>query len=180
MALTDKLTAIGDAIRGKTGKADLLTLDEMPVEIAAIETGGKPLDFMALEMVQITSSSTSTGTAGVNISNYTTFDKVKFAIWQGNSSTTSYTNKPTLCIYYPDLFGTKLIMGIPVTSGSSSYMSYIVPDIITVSGYSSSYMPNEHTIYDAGEGVLKMKHGDIEASYMLSGRGTFTFWYEEA
>ena len=40
MALTDKLSAIGDAIRSKTGKSDLLTLDEMPVEIAAIETGG--------------------------------------------------------------------------------------------------------------------------------------------
>lgn len=40
MALTDKLTAVADAIRNKTGKTDLLTLDEMPTEIAAIETGG--------------------------------------------------------------------------------------------------------------------------------------------
>lgn len=40
MALISKLNAIGDAIREKTGKTDLLTLDEMPVEIAAIETGG--------------------------------------------------------------------------------------------------------------------------------------------
>lgn len=40
MALTDKLTAIGDAIREKTGKEDLLTLDQMPVEIRSIETGG--------------------------------------------------------------------------------------------------------------------------------------------
>lgn len=39
MALTNKLTAIGDAIRAKTGKTDLLTLDQMPTEIAAIETG---------------------------------------------------------------------------------------------------------------------------------------------
>lgn len=36
MALTDKLTAIADAIREKTGKSDLLTLDDMPVEIANI------------------------------------------------------------------------------------------------------------------------------------------------
>lgn len=40
MALTDKLTAIADAIRGKTGKTDALTLDQMPGEIAGIQTGG--------------------------------------------------------------------------------------------------------------------------------------------
>lgn len=40
MALTDKLSKIADAIRSKTGKADLLTLDQMPTEIASIETGG--------------------------------------------------------------------------------------------------------------------------------------------
>lgn len=40
MALTEKLSAIGEAIRAKTGKEDLLTLDEMPTEIASIETGG--------------------------------------------------------------------------------------------------------------------------------------------
>lgn len=43
MALIDKLSAIGDAIREKTGKEDLLTLDEMPAEISAIETGGEEL-----------------------------------------------------------------------------------------------------------------------------------------
>ena len=40
MALTDKLTAIGAAIREKTGKSELLTLDAMPTEIASITTGG--------------------------------------------------------------------------------------------------------------------------------------------
>ena len=39
MALIDKLNAIGDAIRSKTGKTDKLTLDQMPTEIEAIETG---------------------------------------------------------------------------------------------------------------------------------------------
>ncbi len=36
MALTDKLTAIADAIRAKSGKTDVLTLDEMPTEIEAL------------------------------------------------------------------------------------------------------------------------------------------------
>ncbi len=40
MALTDKLSAIADAIRGKTGKSGELTLDQMAEEIAGIETGG--------------------------------------------------------------------------------------------------------------------------------------------
>lgn len=40
MALTDKLTAIADAIRAKTGGTAALTLDQMPAEIAGIRTGG--------------------------------------------------------------------------------------------------------------------------------------------
>lgn len=40
MALTDKLSAIGDAIRAKTGKSGLLTLEQMPGEIAGIAGGG--------------------------------------------------------------------------------------------------------------------------------------------
>ena len=41
MALINKLNAIGDAIREKTGKTELLTLDEMPVEIESIQGGGE-------------------------------------------------------------------------------------------------------------------------------------------
>lgn len=41
MALISKLENIGNAIREKTGKTELLTLEQMPAEIAAIETGGK-------------------------------------------------------------------------------------------------------------------------------------------
>ena len=39
MALTDKLTAIADAIRAKTGKEAEMTLAEMPSEISNIQTG---------------------------------------------------------------------------------------------------------------------------------------------
>ena len=38
--LVEKLTAIGNAIRAKTGGSDMLTLDEMPDEIASIKSGG--------------------------------------------------------------------------------------------------------------------------------------------
>lgn len=40
MALINKLSAIGDAIREKTGKEDLLTLDQMPEEIRGISGDG--------------------------------------------------------------------------------------------------------------------------------------------
>lgn len=40
MALIDKLNAIGDAIRSKTGKEDKLTLEQMVTEIEGIEVGG--------------------------------------------------------------------------------------------------------------------------------------------
>ena len=43
MALTEKLTAIADAIRGKTGKTDGLTLDQMATEIEGISGGEEVL-----------------------------------------------------------------------------------------------------------------------------------------
>ena len=39
MALTDKLTAIADAIRAKAGTTGKMTLAEMPDKIARIQTG---------------------------------------------------------------------------------------------------------------------------------------------
>lgn len=40
MSVNEKMTAIADAIRGKTGGTTALTLDQMAAEIAGIETGG--------------------------------------------------------------------------------------------------------------------------------------------
>ena len=42
MALTDKLTAIADAVRAKTGGTALLTLDEIVAAIGGISGGGGP------------------------------------------------------------------------------------------------------------------------------------------
>ena len=39
MALTDKLTAIADAIRAKNGGTDTMTLAQMPEKITNIQTG---------------------------------------------------------------------------------------------------------------------------------------------
>ncbi|MBR3778203.1 MAG: InlB B-repeat-containing protein, partial [Clostridia bacterium] len=40
MAFTDKLTAIADSIRERTGETGGMTLDEMPTKIASISSGG--------------------------------------------------------------------------------------------------------------------------------------------
>lgn len=47
MALTEKLTAVADAIRARSGKTDKLTLSQMPREIAAIK-GGVDLNFQVI------------------------------------------------------------------------------------------------------------------------------------
>ena len=60
MALTDKLTAIGDAIRTKTGGTGLLTLDQMATEIASIQGGG------TVEELTITSNGTYNPPAGID------------------------------------------------------------------------------------------------------------------
>ena len=48
MPLTDKLTAIADAIRSKTGSTEPMTLDEMATAIANITTGSVPSDTITL------------------------------------------------------------------------------------------------------------------------------------
>lgn len=53
MALTNKLSAIGDAIRAKTGGTELLTLDAMPTAIAGIKTGGGDLPKEALTITEL-------------------------------------------------------------------------------------------------------------------------------
>ena len=60
MALTEKLGAIGDAIRAKTGGTELLTLDAMPTEIEGIQTGG------VVEALEVTANGTYTAPDGVD------------------------------------------------------------------------------------------------------------------
>ena len=47
MALIDKLTAIANAIRGKTGGTEKLTLDQMAAQISGMESGGYMFEDMA-------------------------------------------------------------------------------------------------------------------------------------
>lgn len=86
MALTDKLTAIADAIRAKGGTTDLLTLDGMVEAINAIETGSGATD--------VTDSIVSVAFSATNALNtYTGFNgilpedaKIAILLWQGDKS----------------------------------------------------------------------------------------------
>lgn len=62
MALINKLSAIGDSIRAKTGKTELLTLDEMPTEINSISGAAEPV----IEALNITTNGTYTASDGVD------------------------------------------------------------------------------------------------------------------
>ena len=63
MALIEKLEAIGNAIRAKTGKTDKLSLEQMPVEIAGIEGGGiDPADLSVFDPTKETIIVRSTAT----------------------------------------------------------------------------------------------------------------------
>lgn len=71
MALTDKLTAIADAIRAKTGKSDAMTLEQMPGEIEGISgSGGSATGKSSVDITQPTkmvSSTTLASTVGVTL-----------------------------------------------------------------------------------------------------------------
>lgn len=67
MALTNKLTAIADAIRGKTGKTEEMTLDQMATEIAGIVAGGGGISPTITVETVIAAAS---GTTGDVVHNY--------------------------------------------------------------------------------------------------------------
>lgn len=65
MALIEKLKAIGEAIREKTGKTEKMTLDEMPSEIASIKGGGAPAN-PVIEALSVTKNGTYEAPSGVD------------------------------------------------------------------------------------------------------------------
>lgn len=90
MALTDKLSAIGSAIREKTGGTELLTLDAMPVAIQGIQAGGGELKYiqMAISFSMPKNKSGTQTITNTNLpTNYTFVMVMNGAITRYNVST---------------------------------------------------------------------------------------------
>ena len=82
MALIEKLRAIGDAIRAKTGGTDPLTLDGMAAAIAGIQAGGGGAD---VSEVTLTTSFDTAGAASPILSAMASHDYTLF-IYTGEST----------------------------------------------------------------------------------------------
>ena len=63
------LTAIGDAIRGKTGASGLLSPAQMAAEIAAISTEAAPYGFVSEEIIAVTQDYTTDDTGNAKTLN---------------------------------------------------------------------------------------------------------------
>lgn len=124
MALINKLNAIGDAIREKTGKTELLTLDEMPVEIKSIQGGGE-----GLERGEVNNTSYYQGCLTDDDYSYATYS------WTGNAAKN----------FYPFFINTLKYMDLKVAG--LKYIAYEATKLadhlkgmkIEVGGYNSSY-----------------------------------------
>ena len=101
MALTDKLTAIADAIRAKTGGSALMTLDDMPDEIASISGGGGDgFDWSLLLRIYFKNPSTQTA-----------LDFNDIEIDASGMNTISFNNCSNItAITFPNSFDTSALM----------------------------------------------------------------------
>lgn len=128
MALINRLQAIGNAIREKTGKTNTLTLDEMPNEILSINTGssGVPFKYGGFNAVKIaeysntftldetsfvigSSANTTASTILASKTDYTT---------QGTKTFGTVTHSPTYAFGDSDVVVVQKIEAIPTHNGS--------------------------------------------------------------
>ena len=110
MAITDKLTAVADAIRSKTGKAESMTIDQMPLEIAGIAAGGgtdglRTYTFTINEDVSVAANTTKIIAVIEENTDIVPGTCAGFVIFEVNGSTTGNPN----FLFTPDIlsgFGT--------------------------------------------------------------------------
>lgn len=139
MALTDKLSAIGNAIREKTGGTDLLTLDQMVTEIANISSSGGG----SWSTATITAP-TTTYNKTFDISNYVSDDNKNWMLFLSATYNNSY-NWETAFIapFLSELYDSTKTYGLIYSksrnnSGSSSGNTKIL-------GYSDGFFSEPYT-----------------------------------
>ena len=133
MALTDKLTAIANAIRAKTGGTNTMTLDEMAVAIANITTGSVPSDTITLS-------------DGTELPKPTLKDGCNYAIIFKNSnyySTLETSNR------FANVNSWISIANTAYTIGTSSAVCYISRLPVNFNEYNSWTAPTEYDLSNA-------------------------------
>ena len=160
MALTDKLVAIADAIRGKTGKTEEMTLEQMATAIAGIETGGG--GGLAYDMGEfVLDADVQVSDAGVP---HSLGDTPGFVlVWTDafsdltSDNPSPYTTTTTVGYIWIDnpwglsqrltsAVSTTYAVGTGMTIGGSSYVVGIVSPSSASYGFNSEYMPTAETI----------------------------------
>lgn len=150
MALTDKLTAIADAIRAKTGETGTMTLDEMPQKILAIVTQVVPADLVSYQQwndkVKAFVENVTYDPANYSVSlinNYTDF---------GNKSLSAYP-------YGYTVSGVQSGQSITVYNGSDA----IFTDTISGTSYTIyNLIPGVEYLYEIKSGSVVTKSGYIK------------------
>lgn len=120
MALTDKLTAIADAIRAKDGTIDLLTLDGMVEAINAIEIGS-PTD--VIDSVVSVAFSATNAIDVLNGFNGIIPQDTKVAIFNFKGDLSNASNNQCLLAIYPKMYLKNQLLYIRWRDGSYNYQA---------------------------------------------------------
>ena len=133
MALTDKLKAIADAIRSKTGSTNTMTLDEMVTAIANITTGSVPSDTITLS-------------DGTELPKPTLKDGCNYAIIFKNSN---YYSMLETSNRFANVNSWISIANSSYTIGTSNAVCYISRLPVNFNEYNSWSEPTEYDISNA-------------------------------
>ena len=136
--LVTKLTAIADAIRGKTGKSEGLTLDQMATEIAGI-TGGGGMESGELTITGHYAFSVPVSSKKSHILVYPKTiedsthnkDRISYFLsveglfaWQRRPTNSSYFAVGSVTEFRDNLIGYKDLIGIPYNLGEYYWFAW--------------------------------------------------------
>lgn len=130
MAIIDRLKAIGDAIRTKTGKSAKLTLAQMPDEILSIQTGSSDVPFKygglnAVKLAEYSNTFTLAETSFVKNSSASTTatsilaSKTDYTT-SGTKTFASLTGSPTYAYGDKDIVVVQWVEVIPTHNGGDN------------------------------------------------------------